>query len=146
MLCSCCFQLLLTLSQAGFPQRQCHWHMCHRSLSTHVRGGAPGPFTLHLPVGLRQARQTRLLVCPSARLWSMQQSLLPPGTGLKMSSPHLTRKMGMKHKAQIHELLLLSAFEELLCWTADRWMDRHLRPAVQGPMRSSSLETNTELN
>lgn len=52
----------------------------------------------------------------------------------------------MKHKAQIHELLLLSAFEELLCWTADRWMDRHLQPAVQGPMRSSSLETNTELN
>lgn len=51
--------------------------------------------------------------------------------------------MGLK--AQTHELILLPVFEGLLCWTADRWLDRHLLPAVQGPMHSSSLETNSEL-
>lgn len=49
----------------------------------------------------------------------------------------------MELKAQMHELVLLP--QELLCWTADRWLDRHLLPAVQGPVHSSSLETNSEL-
>lgn len=62
-----------------------------------------------------------------------------------MPSLCLTRKTERKHKAQMHELVLLPAFEELLCCNADRWMDRHLLPAVQGPMHSSSLETSSEL-
>lgn len=52
----------------------------------------------------------------------------------------------MKHKAQMHELLLLSAFEELLCWTADRWTDGWTDTSGLQCRVSSCLQTNTELN
>lgn len=77
-----------------------------------------GPSSLHISPPCRCLRhQGRYLSqCPAVEHAAVSASSRGRSKDVK---PMFNQEMAMKHKAQVHELVLLPAFVELLCCTAD---------------------------